>query len=205
MARNIKKYIAKLGLSQNDVCNALKIKPTTFSDWVNAKTYPRIDKIEMLSNYFGISKSDLVENDSPLPSNMIKLEKINKVPLIGRIACGTPVTAIENVDEYLPMPDNIRADFALICSGDSMIDANIFDGDIAFVRGQPNVENGEIAAVLIDDWETEATLKRVYREGDTLTLVAANAAYPPIIFVKEEINSIRILGKLVAVLHDLEH
>lgn len=89
------------------------------------------------------------------------MPKTKKVPLIGTIACGTPILAVENIECDVDMPENIRADFALRCKGDSMIDAHIYDGDIVYIRKQPIVDNGEIAAVIIDD---EATLKRFYRE-----------------------------------------
>ncbi len=132
--------------------------------------------------------------------NILPLPQTKKVPLLGDIACGVPILAVENVAEYVDMDTDIHADFALRCNGDSMINARIFDGDIVYIRQQPEVENGEIAAVLIGTMDTEATLKRVYRNEDSLRLCAENPAYKDIVFFQEEINSIRILGKAVAFL-----
>ena len=132
--------------------------------------------------------------------NILPLPQTKKVPLLGDIACGVPILAVENVAEYVDMDTDIHADFALRCKGNSMINARIFDGDIVYIRQMPEVENGEIAAVLIGTMDTEATLKRVYRTEDSLRLCAENPSYKDIVFFKEEINSVRILGKAVAFL-----
>lgn len=114
------------------------------------------------------------------------------VPLIGTIACGTPITAVENTESYVETPNFINADFALRCKGDSMIDARINHGDIVYIHIQPTVNNGEIAAVLIDE---EATLKRVYLSENTLTLIPCNSKYQPFVYTGNELEKVRILGK----------
>ena len=103
-------------------------------------------------------------------------------------------------DEVFMLPEDVNADFVLKCQGDSMIDANIQDGDLVFIEESPIVENGEIAAVVIGE---EATLKKVYYQNDTITLLPANSAYAPMVYHKEEINNIRICGKAVAVLRHI--
>ena len=133
--------------------------------------------------------------DSALPDNILPMPQMKAIPLLGVIACGEPILAAENIEGDVSMPEHVIADFALRCKGDSMIEARIFDGDIVYIRQQPSVENGEIAAVLIGD---EATLKRVYVHPDKLVLSPANHNYEPFIYVGEEISSIRILGKAVA-------
>lgn len=140
------------------------------------------------------------EPEAPLPGNIIPLPKTYQVPLVGEIACGRPITAIENVEEMVDVPEYIRADFALRCKGDSMINARIFDGDIVYIHKQEEVENGEIAAVMIADAAemAEATLKRVYLTGDQLILQAENPTSPPMMFVGESMNQVSILGKAVA-------
>lgn len=130
-----------------------------------------------------------------LPSNIIPMPKTYKVPLIGTIACGQPILAIEENDEVVEVPENVKADFALRCEGDSMINARIFDGDIVYIRKQPEVETGEIAAVRIGD---EATLKRVRLYPDKIILEPANPMYDPLVYRGEELNDIEILGKAVA-------
>lgn len=122
------------------------------------------------------------------------------VPIVGTIAAGTPILAEENIEGYAPLQDK-KADFALTVKGDSMIGDNIHPGDIVFIRQQPTVEIGEIAAVLIDG---DATLKHFYRDGDSVTLVSSNPKYKPMVYHKGDCDDIRILGKAVAYLHDLE-
>lgn len=136
-----------------------------------------------------------------LSSSLIPLQKVHYIPVIGRIACGTPILAQENVVDRILLPDHIKADFALQAQGDSMTGAQIDDQDYVYIRSQPEVENGEIAAVLIGE---EATLKKVYREDDKLTLLPANPKHDPIMFVKSELKQVKIIGKAVAVLKNLE-
>lgn len=145
-----------------------------------------------------VGKSDVM--DSPLPANVIPMPKHGTVPLIGAIACGSPILAEENIEEYVDLPKHIRADFALTCRGDSMIGADIRDGDVVYIRQQAAVHSGQIAAVLIDD---EATLKRVYLQGETVVLYPENPAYPPLIFSGAEAASLRIIGLAVAFTHAL--
>lgn len=136
-----------------------------------------------------------------LPSNLVPLTSMKKVPLIGTIACGTPILAEENITDYIDAPGHIHADYALTCKGDSMINAGINDGDIVYIRKQETVENGQIAAVMVG--EDEATLKRFYVENGVVTLNAENPAYPPKTFVGEEAAQIHVLGLAVAFLHHM--
>ena len=123
---------------------------------------------------------------------------IQYVPLLGTIAAGAPILAEEHIEEYIALSVDVKADFALRVRGDSMIDANIFDGDIVFIHQQPTVENGEIAAVMLIDPVTSdgiATLKRVYRTPDGMQLVPENRNYAPIIVNKDNSEGAKILGK----------
>lgn len=122
--------------------------------------------------------------------------KLKRFPLLGEIACGEPVFADEDKESYVMADMDIHADFCLRAKGDSMINARIFDGDLVFVRKMPIVDNGDIAAVVIED---EATLKRVYydRENNLLQLVAENPRYKPFVYRGEELDHVRILGKAV--------
>lgn len=127
--------------------------------------------------------------------NIIPIPNMTRVPLLGDIACGSPVLATENLSGFVSCPEGSGADFALRCKGDSMIGARILDGDIVLIRQQPDVDDGEIAAVLIDN---EATLKRVHRKKNYLILAPANPAYEPIVLTGEELSEVRILGKAVS-------
>lgn len=119
------------------------------------------------------------------------------VPLIGSIACGLPILADENTECSLALPPDVNADFALRCRGDSMINARIFDGDIVYIRSQPDVDNGDIAAVLIGD---EATLKRVHKYKNKLVLSPENPMYSDLVYRDSELEQVRILGRAVAFL-----
>ena len=136
-------------------------------------------------------------NTAPDYSNIkgiMPLPEMRKIPLIGAVACGEPIFREE--DEWISLPNDIKADFCLRCQGDSMINARINDGDIVFIKECPMVDNGQIAAVSIDN---EVTLKRVYYypEKNKLVLNPENPAYEPFVYMNEELNDIRILGRAV--------
>ena len=125
-----------------------------------------------------------------------------RIPMLGEIACGVPILALEDRESYIEIGTDINADYGLTAKGDSMINARILDGDIVFIREQPIVDNGQIAAVIIDD---EVTLKRVFyhRNKNQLVLQAENAKYPPLTYSGDELNDIRILGLAVAFQSDV--
>lgn len=133
-----------------------------------------------------------------IPPGFEPMPKMKKIPLIGAIACGEPITAEQNIEKMVDVPENIRCDFSLTCHGDSMVDAGIHDKDVVYIRIQPEVENGEIAAVRIDG---EATLKRVYYNTGTLTLMPANPAYAPMIYTGPQLEEVHIEGKAVGWTH----
>ena len=133
-----------------------------------------------------------------IPPGFEPMPKMKKIPLIRAIACGEPITAEQNIEKMVDVPENIRCDFSLTCHGDSMVDAGIHDKDVVYIRIQPEVENGEIAAVRIDG---EATLKRVYYNPGTLTLMPANPAYAPMIYTGPQLEEVHIEGKAVGWTH----
>lgn len=122
------------------------------------------------------------------------LNKARKIPILGTIACGTPIWAEENFDGFFIADYSIKADFALKCQGDSMIDAGVNDGDLVFLKKTPNVENGKIGAILIDN---EATLKKVIKTDNALILQPCNSEYQPIVLTNNE--EVMILGEMVGV------
>ena len=133
-----------------------------------------------------------------IPPGFEPMPKMKNIPLIGSIACGEPITAEQNIEKMVDVPENIRCDFSLTCHGDSMVDAGIHDKDVVYIRIQPEVENGEIAAVRING---EATLKRVYYNPGTLTLMPANPAYAPMIYTGPQLEEVHIEGKAVGWTH----
>ena len=160
---------------------------------------PTIPQLKKIADGLGITLSDLFEKADDMPidisTNIMPMPEMRKIPLLGDIACGEPILAVENIEDYVSIPKDLTGDFALTCKGDSMINARIFDGDIVYIRQQDTVENGEIAAVLIDN---EATLKRVKLYDDHIVLEPENPMYKPLAYWGEEMNTIRILGKAVA-------
>lgn len=183
-------------LTQTQLANALGLAFSTISMYERGIREPDFETLEAIADYFNVSMDCLhgKETEMRLPDNIIPLPKMNRIPLLGTIACGEPILAQENIECDVDIPDTINADFALRCKGDSMVEARIMDGDIVYIKQQPTVNNGEIAAVLIDE---EATLKKVYLSGATLTLIACNSSYEPFVYSGEQLNSIRILGKAV--------
>jgi len=141
---------------------------------------------------------------APIPSNILPMPQTYKVPLVGAIACGRPILAVEEADEAVDAPEWVRADFALRCKGDSMINARIFDGDIVYIHAQPEVENGQIAAVRIGD---EATLKKVYyTPGDhRITLRACNPLYPDMTYAGSELEEVEVRGLAVGFYSTVRH
>lgn len=186
------------GMTQTELAEKIGMKFSAIHKYENGLVVNlKRETIAALANALEVSPAWLMcMDDTPiLPSTIIPMPAMRKVPLIGSIACGTPILADENREGAVDIPDHVRADFALRCKGDSMINARIFDGDIVYIRQQESVEHGEIAAILIDD---EATLKRVYIYDDCISLEAENPQYRPMVYRGEEMNNIRILGKAVA-------
>lgn len=130
-----------------------------------------------------------------------ELPAVREIPIIGEIACGDPVLAVENHDGAANVPADSSADFALRCSGDSMINARIFPGDLVLIRQQSDVDNGEIAAVLLDG---EATLKRVYKYPGRVELRPENPLYPVRSIEGPDLINFRILGKAVSFISEVK-
>ena len=190
-------------LSQMEFSKQIGISKSSVNMYERGEREPSFETLELIADYFNVDmdyllgKSDVVNKSawSALPTNIIPLPVMNKLPLIGAIACGAPILAEEHIEDFVDLPSHIHADFALTCRGDSMINARIFDGDVVYIRQQDTVESGEIAAVLID---SEATLKRVRLFDDHISLEPENPQYRPLVLWGEEMNTVRILGKAVA-------
>ena len=199
--RDIKK---ERGKTQKQIAKLLGISQQSYSAYENGVSQPPRDALIKLAEYYQVSTDYLLDRTN-LPtstqgqvtfSNVFPVEK-RKIPFLGKIACGEPIFAEEEKGVYVEALSDLHVDFCLQAKGDSMINARIKDGDIVFIRSQPEVNNGEIAAVAIGD---TATLKRVYYypEKNQITLQAENPAFPPLTYVGAELEEIRILGKAVA-------
>lgn len=188
-------------IKQSDLVQLTKIGKSAISQYCSGKYEPKQKGIYLIATALSVSEAWLMGYDVPMertnikyPDNILKIET-KKFPLLGTIAAGVPIYADEQFESYVESGTNIHADFCLKVQGDSMINARINDGDVVFIRKQTDVNDGEIAAVLIDD---EATLKRVYKGKDELVLIAENPNYKPMVYKNEELNKIHILGKAVA-------
>ena len=194
----LKELRKQKGITQDKLSRILGVSRTTISMWEIGSNEPDNETLIQLAKLFNVTVDYLVENEpQELPTDIFPLPKQKKIPLIGTIACGEPILAEQNIEDYFNCPDDIDADFCLRCKGDSMIGARIKDGDIVYIRQQPTVANGEIAAIII---ENEATLKRVYKKKNSLILQPENPEYEPLIFERDEMNKIRILGKAICFL-----
>ena len=197
--KNIRKFRLLRGLTQNDLAKMMGYRSkSTIAKIESGKNDIPQSKIKAFADVLSVSVGDLLGWDDEsfsLPSNILPVPEMRKIPLLGTIACGEPILATENIEGEVDIPKEIHADFALRCKGDSMINARIFNGDIVYIRQQDIVDDNEIAAVLIND---EATLKRVRLYPDHIVLEPSNPMYQPLSFWKEEMNEVHILGKAVA-------
>ncbi|MCH5213313.1 MAG: helix-turn-helix domain-containing protein [Oscillospiraceae bacterium] len=202
-------------LSQQKFADRIGITKSSINMYERGEREPGLETIELIADFFEVDldyllgKSDIPnKNLRSLPENIYDIPGIfpittQRIPFLGDIACGEPIYASEDRESYISAGTDIGADFCLKAKGDSMINARIFDGDVVFIREQPMVENGEIAAVIIDD---EATLKRVYynqAEGQII-LSPENPAYSPLVYSGEKLNEIKILGKAIAFQSDVK-
>lgn len=172
---NIRFLRKQAGYSQGQIAQKLHIKQASVSNWESGKTAPDINNLNLLSEIFGVSINDLLSDKPRRELDSIRVIR-NAVPIVGEIACGTPITAEQNIEGYGDIPEGVHADFALRCKGDSM-EPTFRPGDLVLIRKQPEVENGQIAAVSIDG---EATLKHVYQQDGGLLLIADNPSYSPV-------------------------
>lgn len=202
----IKELRKEAKITQKELAKLLFVEQSAVSQWENEHTFPTAEMQRKIAELFNVStdyllgRSDIKEKENDVLnsfSNIIPFSEVIKkrVPVLGDIACGEPIFAQEQYGDFIDC--GVDADFALTCRGDSMIDARINDGDLVFIKKQDMVENGAIAAVIIDN---EATLKRVfyYPETKKLVLQAANPKYEPYVYVDDELENIRILGRAVA-------
>lgn len=190
------KLCRKIGKSPSAVANELGLSSGTMPRW-KAGAVPRNAQLRLIADYFGVTVEDLLDGSSSVtPSGIFSVE-YKKIPLLGEIACGMPIYANEEEGVFVQAGSDLKADFCLKARGDSMTGARIYDGDLVFCKSCPIVDNGEIAAVIIED---EVTLKRFHfdSENQTVSLYPENPAYKTLRYQGEELNHIRVLGKAVS-------
>ena len=212
-AQRLSTALANANMIPQELANASGVSKASISQYLNGSHSPSNISIGKMAKILNVNPVWLMGFDvpmieqvsfSPAISNIFPIE-LKKFPVLGEIACGIPKYANEERESYIMAGTDIKADFCLKASGDSMIGARIKDGDIVFIRKQDIVENGEIAAVIVND-ENEATLKRFfyYQEKALLILKAENPKYEDLIFTKDELDKVHVLGKAIAFQSDIE-
>ena len=211
-AERLKLLRREKGWSQQRLADELDLSKSSVNMYERGEREPGFETMEAIADLFNVDMNYLYgrtdvkiadpivpEPKKPtIPPGFEPMPKMKKIPLIGSIACGTPILAEQNIEKLVDVPEHIRCDFSLTCHGDSMVDAGIHDRDVVYIRIQPEVENGEIAAVRIGE---EATLKRVYYTPGTLTLMPANPTYAPMVYTGPQLNDVHIEGKAVGWTH----
>jgi len=191
IAENIKKIMKEKKLRQTDLSATTGIARSTMSDYVNGRTNIPMVALQKISEALGLTKSNLLEGDS----EFIKTQEIEKLPIYGQVRCGNGLLTLRDIKGYLDTPSSwIQGGehFYLLAEGDSMINVGIVDGSLLLIRRQAVIENGEIAAVMVND---EAMLKRLYRDGTTIKLISENPNHEDII-LDERKDVVSIIGKL---------
>lgn len=199
---NLKKLRKEKKITQEELSKIIGVERSSIGKYESSGVIPSVDVLNKIADYFNVSVDYLLGRSNapanpidPFSFSNIQPVKKHRIPLLGEIACGEPIFADEDFEGFIE--SDIEADFALRCNGDSMTGARIMDGDIVLIKKQDMVENGQVAAVII---ENEATLKRVmyFKEKNTLILKPENPRYEDLIYTNDELNQIRILGKAVA-------
>lgn len=208
-AATIKRLRLERGITQEQLAAMLKVSRSTIGMYETGSREPDFETCEAIADIFNVDMDYLlgrtsIERKEPItpssiPPGFSPLPEMESVSLVGQIACGQPITAEENLEGYVSIPAEWHATFTLMCKGDSM-EPTIHDGDLVAIRKDVEVENGEIAAVRIED---EATLKHVYLHSDYIELRPENPAYSSIIRRKEEMNDVTIEGKAVGLCRGL--
>ena len=190
LGERIKERREQKGLTLEEVGEYVGVTKSTVRKWETGDIENmKRDKIAKLAEVLSVSPLFIM---GMIDTYSMKDTIGNPIPLLGTIAAGSPILAEQNIEDYFNLDKKIKADFCLRIKGDSMINVNILDGDIVFIRKQEDLEDGQIGAVLVND---SATLKRFYRNNGSVILQAENPEYKPLVISTGEV---RILGKMVA-------
>lgn len=202
----LKELRESYGLNMRQAAEKLGMSYTTYISYEKGAREPNQETLLKLAHFYNCSVDYLIGNSNVKEIDIYKFDNIfpittQKIPMLGDISCGEPIYANEEYSTFIETDSDIHADFCLRAKGDSMIGARIYDGDIVFIRRQSAVDNGEIAAVVIED---SVTLKRVYLYDNELRLVPENPLYKTQIYVGAELEQVHILGKAIAVQYMLQ-
>lgn len=207
-ASRLSQALETRGMKAADLSKKTKVAEGTISCYINGRYEAKQNRVQVFAEALDVNPAWLMGYDvpmeaehsqpapapRPIPKGFVEMPEMVQVPLIGSIACGTPITAEQNVKSYIGVPAAWHADFALECHGDSMA-PTICDGDVVCIRSQPEVEQGQIAAVRIGE---EATLKHCYYQNGVVQLIADNPSVcPPMVYTGPDLEDIEIEGLAV--------
>ena len=196
-SRNLNKYLTEYGKSQKEDAEAIGVIPSTFNTWCQGIALPRMGKVQALSDYFGINKSDLIDDKSALIGKTPS--KGFSVNVLGRVAAGIPIEAITDIIDTEEISQDLAKTgefFGLQIHGDSM-EPRMYEGDVVIVRQQDDAESGDIVIAMVNGYD--ATCKRLMKYAGGISLISLNSKYDPMMFTNQEIEEkpVRIIGKVV--------
>lgn len=196
-SKNINYYINQSGKQQKEIAKDLGYNPTTFNTWCVGKIIPSAGKVQKIADYFGIGKSDLLDDKSLLPGKSRTIGVTIKV--LGRVAAGLPIEAVENIIDTEEISEDMARNgeyFGLQIHGDSM-EPRMYEGDVVIVRQQDDAESGDIVIAMING--NDATCKRLTKYASGIALTSLNSKYEPMMFTNQEIieKPVKILGRVV--------
>lgn len=196
-SKNINYYINQSGKQQKEIAKDLGYNPTTFNTWCVGKIIPSAGKVQKIADYFGIGKSDLLDDKSLLLGKSRTIGITIKV--LGRVAAGLPIEAVENIIDTEEISEDMAKNgeyFGLQIHGDSM-EPRMYEGDVVIVRHQDDAESGDIVIAMING--NDATCKRLTKYASGIALASLNTKYEPMMFTNQEIidKPVRIIGKVV--------
>ena len=196
-SRNLNKYLTEYGKSQKEVAEAIGVIPSTFNTWCQGIALPRMGKVQALSDYFGINKSDLIDDKSTLIGKTPS--KGFSVNVLGRVAAGIPIEAITDIIDTEEISQDLAKTgefFGLQIHGDSM-EPRMYEGDVVIVRQQDDAESGDIVIAMVNGYD--ATCKRLMKYAGGISLISLNSKYDPMMFTNQEIEEkpVRIIGKVL--------
>lgn len=193
-AENLNRLVNSRNLSQREIATRINVSPQTFNTWIQGKAIPRMGKIQLLADYFKIEKSDLIEKKTN-----VTLSQGIKIPVLGTVPAGIPISAVEDILDYEEIPQswaNQGEFFALKIKGDSM-EPRMISGDVAIVKQQSDADSGDVVIALVNG--NEATCKKLEKTNNGIMLISTNTKYAPMFFSNEQISELPvvILGKVV--------
>lgn len=193
LAANIRRLLKERNKTQNELADYVGVSKTSVSEWISAKKYPRIEKIQAISDFFDVYRTDITESYTSNKSKAIR------IPVLGKVIAGIPIEAVEEILDYEEIDEKMARTgefFALQIKGDSMAPI-IAPGDIVIVRKQNDVDSGQIGIILVNG--DEATVKKVIKKENGIMLVANNSAYDPMFFDAYDIQTkpVKIIGRVI--------